>query len=273
MIKARLVIIAVVTGIVIGTNGLAAAQGPPAAEAEQIKARQRISMMEGVLERAVSNGADNLIRRVRAVMPDMLMLTGNPEVRGFRLDGYGVFFDVEVPALRRTVAWTLRTMVDGNGVAAGTALAQLKAHVATVTDPRAKNTLEDALRRLELQVGPAQPVGDDVGGAAAVTAQAGPPAAALDRALVERPDEAYTSEVKQALVEAMLENSGPLSLGDDEWLTVAARDNERPSSTFGPDVSDLITIVLRLKGSDLAAFRGGRLSFEEAAARVEIREF
>ena len=28
------------------------------------------------------------------------MLTGVPEVRGFRLDGYGVFFDVEVPALR-----------------------------------------------------------------------------------------------------------------------------------------------------------------------------
>ena len=59
-------------------------------------------MMEGVLERAVQLGVDNLRRRVRAVMPDDALLQGGaPQVRGFRLDGYGVFFDVEVPALRR----------------------------------------------------------------------------------------------------------------------------------------------------------------------------
>src|SRR5688500_7248927 len=74
-------------------------------EAEQIKARQRISTMEGVLERAVMNGADNLLRQVETVMPDGAMLSGQPQVRGFRLENYGVFFDVEVPALRLSVAW------------------------------------------------------------------------------------------------------------------------------------------------------------------------
>ena len=34
-----------------------------------------------------------------------------------------------------------------------------------------------------------------------------------------------TREVKSALIDAMIENSGPLALGTDEWLTVAARDN------------------------------------------------
>ena len=52
------------------------------AEAEQIRQRQRISLMEGVLERAVANGADNLLRQVKHVMPDVPMLTGAPEVRG-----------------------------------------------------------------------------------------------------------------------------------------------------------------------------------------------
>ena len=45
-------------------------QAPSSNEDEQVKARQRISTMEGVLERAVSNGAENLLRQVRTVMPD-----------------------------------------------------------------------------------------------------------------------------------------------------------------------------------------------------------
>ena len=86
--------------------------------ADQVRSRQKISLMESVLESAVANGADNLLREVRTVLPpDALMLTGAPQARGFRLDGYGLFFDVEVPAFRRTMAWTLRTMVDEHGLA------------------------------------------------------------------------------------------------------------------------------------------------------------
>ena len=82
------------------------AQGPRPADVDQVRARQSISMMEGVLERAVLNGADNLLRQVDTVMPDAAMLTGAPQVRGFRLDGHGIFFDVEVPALQMSIAWT-----------------------------------------------------------------------------------------------------------------------------------------------------------------------
>ena len=86
-------------------------------------------MMEGVLERAVQNGVDNLRRRVRAVMPDDALLQGGvPQVRGFRLDGYGVFFDVEVPALRRSLAWSLRTMNE-TGDALARDLAAMRAFV------------------------------------------------------------------------------------------------------------------------------------------------
>ena len=46
------------------------AQAPTAVESERVKTRQRIFMMEGVLERAVQLGVDNLRRRVRAIMPE-----------------------------------------------------------------------------------------------------------------------------------------------------------------------------------------------------------
>ena len=96
-----------VSVMVFGLAGGVLAQAPAArADTEQSRARQKIFMMEGVLERAVQLGVDNLRRRVRAVMPDDALLQGGvPQVRGFRLEGYGVFFDVEVPALRRSLAW------------------------------------------------------------------------------------------------------------------------------------------------------------------------
>jgi hypothetical protein len=70
----------------------------------------------------------------------------------------------------------------------------------------------------------------------------------------------------------MIENSGPLALGDNEWLTVAARDNA-PAGPFIASGPDVVTLVLRVKGSDLSAFRAGRLTLEQVRSRVQIGEF
>jgi hypothetical protein len=267
--------------VVIGIAPAAFAQAPPP-EVDQVKARQKISMMESVLESAVANGADSLMRQVRAVMPpDALMMTGAPSVRGFRLENSGVFFDVEVPAFRRTMAWTLRQMVDENGLGAATAVNQLKAYIATVQDPRTRASLQSALRRLELQVGPVGPVPSDAAaarpqtvGAASVTAQTTAPAPArVDLSLIEDPNAAYTREVSQAIVDAMIENSGPLPIAENEWLTVAARDNVRPDRLVPGDTSNISSIVFRIKGTDLAAYRSGRMTLDEARTHVEIKQF
>jgi len=254
----------------------------PLTEGDQVKARQKVSMMESVFESAVANGADSLMRQVRAVMPpDALMLTGAPSARGFRLEGYGVFFDVEVPAFRRTMAWTLRQMVDDNGLGAGAAVNQLKAYIATVQEPRTRASLERALRRLELQVGPVGPVSpDNTGrpqaiGATNVTSQttAEPPQPAIDQAVLEDPNGVYTREVSSAIIDAMIENSGPLPIGDNEWLTVAARDNVRPDRLVPGDTSNISSIVFRIRGTDLAAYRSGKMSLEDTRKRVEIKQF
>ncbi|HEY3157636.1 MAG TPA: hypothetical protein VGJ78_01640 [Vicinamibacterales bacterium] len=269
--------------MVIGAGSAAGAQAP-LSEADQVKQRQKISMMESVLESAVANGADSLMRAVRTVMPpDALMLTGAPSARGFRLEGYGIFFDVEVPAFRRSMAWTLRQMVDDNGLGAAAAVNQLKAYIATVQDPRQRTTLDRALRRLELQVGPVGPVPQDasartVGAStvAATTTVAPAPAPAappVDPAVIDDPNSAYTREVSVAIIDAMIENSGPLPVGENEWLTVAARDNIRPDRLVPGDTSNISSIIFRIKGADLAAFRAGHMTLEEARTHVELKQF
>jgi hypothetical protein len=233
----------------------AGAQTQKIAELEQVKQRQRVSLMEGVLERAVANGADNLLRQVKHVMPDVPMLTGAPEVRGFRLDGYGVFFDVEVPALRLPLAWTLRYVVDGNRLAVNAALAQLRAMV--LEQPaQERERLETMVRQMEQRNMTQVPASSQQ----------------VDPEVVRDPNEAYTRAVKEALVDAMIESSGPLNLGPDEWLTIAARDNV-PNDPLVPGGStDLQTVIFKVKGSDLAAFRSGQITLDQARARVRAEE-
>lgn len=246
-----------------------------AGQSDQAQARYKIFVMEGVLEKAVQNGAAILSRQVRAIAPEAMFLTGAAQVRGFRLEGLGIFFDVEVPALQPTAAWILRaTMADS-----GNSLAQLKAFVQKVSDPRDREELLRAIRQLELTMPSARQVDTTNQGAAGqvVGQVAGrttaPPPLPSDALLVTDPAAAYTREVKAALMDAMLENSGPLVIGNDEWLVVAARDSEPGNRLVPGDAYDTTTWVLRVKGSDLAAFRAGRLTLEQARSRVEVREF
>jgi hypothetical protein len=240
-------------------------------EMDQVKARQRISMMEGVLERAVSNGADNMVRQMKAVMGDAPMLTGVPEVRGFRLDGYGVFFDVEVPALRLPVTWPLRYIFRDNRETTGI-INELRAMMAEA-EPRQRERLEQVVRQLEQQsqVPAALRSTGRIGAASAVPVGGGAPQAAAPS--YDDPEEHYTREVKAALVDAMLENSGPIALGADEWLTVAARDNVPRDPLIPTDAADTRTVIFRVKGSDLGAYRAGRMTLEEIRTKVETREF
>ena len=231
------------------------------------KARSNLSIMEGVLERAVVFGAEGLNRRVRVLSPKdpPLLLAGSAEVRGFRLEGYGVFFDVEVPVLRQSVAWSLRALMDQGGVPLAVALNQLKAYVRSAADVQTRTSLERALHRLEMQVGAPEP--GRVGPVTAASTAPPPPEATE---WLSNPNGAYTTAVKSALIDAMLEHSHALAIGADEWLTVAARDNESRIHP-GPG-DDSGTLTLRVKGRDLAALRAGGITLEEARSRVEIRE-
>ena len=278
--------IATVVTIALGA-GVADAQTPDpsragnagGAEARQATlrlrdARYQIGQMERLLEGAVEHGATVMRDRLQAIMPADMLLTENARARGFRLDGYGVFFDVEVPSFFSTLTWSLRTL-DQNDLGLDSALRALQSHVKTTGDPN----LEQALKRVELQVNPAVltrttvpdvPDARTLTGSVATIAPAR--AAPSDDPILQDPNEAYRAEVMQALKDAMLAHSSSLGIAPTEWLTIAAKGNDdRPR--LAPADSDARTRMIRLLGSDLADFLAGRITRDEAMKRIEVRVF
>src|SRR6478672_12027620 len=59
----------------------------------------QIGMMEAMLAQAVRKGAIRAGNDLAPNLPGTLTLTGQARARGFILEGYGVFFDVEIPSL------------------------------------------------------------------------------------------------------------------------------------------------------------------------------
>jgi hypothetical protein len=91
----------------------------------------------------------------------------------------------------------------------------------------------------------------------------------VDPTAVIKPDAHYVESVKRQLLNAMLDHSTALDLRPDEWLTVEAREaQETPGQISQPS-----TLVLRVRGADLAEFQSKRLSREEVLKRVQVRGF
>jgi len=287
-----------VLGIATAAPAMAQSAARPA-DGRQL--HYQIDMMERVLEAAVAHGTAVIRDRLQAVAPDApaeLLILDNPRVRGFKLDPYGVFFDVEVPSLNATLTWSLRTLDQNDTVQS--ALNTLRNRI----DP-SDAELQQALQRVALRINPpvvavsapdpsraATPMLPNTRRAAAGTTErtvtatsvAAPKAAAQqeqasparppesqDR-ILENPNEAYRAEVVQALADAMLDYSGALSVGDGEWLTIAARGvYDRPLAAAPGNEPP--TIMIRAKGADLAAFHARQISREEVMNRIERRVF
>lgn len=268
----------------------AMAQSPAPSRSERSDLRHQIYVMEGALARAVMFGAQQVNRQIRSISPELFSLAGDAQARGVYLEGYGVFFDVGVPVLRQSMLWTFR-MFDDESVLRDT-ISVLKRQLAGIRDANERRDLELTIQSLELRL-PNRPSGllSQTAGNAPAQAQAqteaqaltpeqpleqqsSPAASAEARRVLQDPNRAYTESVQAALIDAMIDYSAPMRLAESDWLTVAARDNE-PRDTFAPQdpYEEVVTILLRIKGSDLAAYRAGTIDREEAKRRVQVREF
>ena len=262
-------------GTIAATAAAPAGAQPASAQRSAAEQRYQIGQMERVLEGAVEHGVTITRDRLQALaqVPADMLVSDNAHARGFRLEGYGVFFDVVVPSFETTLTWSLRTL-DQNDLGLDSALRTLQSYIKTAGDPN----LEQALKRLELQVNPAvlaRTSLPDVAGARNATGSAASvddkAAAAADPILAD-PNEAYRTEVMQALKDAMLAHSSALNIGAGEWLTIAAKGNDdRPRLAPADNASN--TRVLRLKGSDLADFLAGKIAREEALQRIELKVY
>ena len=275
-------------GVALATAGLVSQAAPVGAQApattEQRAQRYQIGMMERVLENAVEHGASVTRDRLRAVLPAEMLLSDSAQARGFRLQGYGVFFDVVVPSLEGMLPWVFRTL-DRTDLGLDSALQTLRTMVERAGDA----DLRQALRRVELQVAPfATPTGNpssatttpavgsaSTGRATPASAATGAPSAPAPQPpadpILANPEEAYRAEVMEALMDAMLDYSRGLGLAPDERLTVGARRSENPRLGLGDGPAR--TIQISLRGADLQAFLQGSITREDARERMDVRVF
>jgi hypothetical protein len=287
------VIAGVATGVVAisGTARAQVAANPQPASLEQVlqlkESRYQIGQIERLLEGAVEHGAGMIRDRLVAIMPadvtptDML-LTENARARGFRLEGYGVFFDVEVPSLVGTLPWSFRTL-DQNDLGVDNALQTIRAFIQS--NGTKDVALRQALESLELRLVP--PSGTSNAATAPSTARTvstqsapapssqvaqGARAQVANDPILANPNEAYRAAIRSSLVEAMLEHTRGLNLGPNEWLTVAARGSD-DQIRLASAATEGQTNILSIRGSDLAAFLAGQITLEEAEKRVDIRVF
>lgn len=236
--------------------------------------RYQIAVMERVLEGAVEHGAALTRDRLKTLMPADMLLTASSQARGFRLDGYGMFFDVAVPSLEGTLPWTFRAL-DQNDLGLDNALRTIRSFVEA---SQGDSAVEQALKRLEVQVAPlavrSAAVGASSGGRPLETTPPSPERGAevAPDPILENPQEAYRTEIRDMLMDAMLEHSRSLGIGPTEWLTVAARrSDDRPR--LAPVETDASTVIIRASGADLTAFLSGQISKDEARKRMDVRVF
>ena len=219
--------------------------------------RKQVALMEGLLARAGTVAADTIARRLQEVEPALQAFIGPSRARGFIVDGYGIFFHVEVPALSGTIAWS--QMVMQRELQIGNALNNLKRALADMPDGPGRQQAQQAIAILTRQAGPIKANADAEVAAANVALPA--------RDALWDPNEDYKQEVKRELIDAILNHSLPLNVGPDQWLEVGAHMMETPQSQRGT------TLMIRVKGSDLAIFAADPSRREEIRKKVEVRAF
>ncbi len=261
----------------LAVAGAASAQPAPvaaatrASQSQQAELRSQISIMEGILERAVFVG----IRSVVNQMPDLFQGPvgwAPPTARGFKIDGYGVFFAVEVPTLPAST-WSIAIINRNNDIAVANELNQLRAVVQSVTDETKRVELKKMIDRVQARVSGAalsEPgVAPRPGAASLVKGGAGADGTGgAPLAQPRSPDEVYTSEVRKELTNVMLEQGITMQIAPEEWFTVAAS-----QSRGGLGDPDTMTLYLSIQGKDLTALRTRQITPEEAAKRILAKNY
>ena len=90
-------------------------------------------------------------------------------------------------------------------------------------------------------------------------------------AVMRNPDEAYRQTITVHIKDAMLNHSIGLNLAPNEMLTVVAKSNE--DMLLGASAPDSRVTTITVTSEDLAAFRSGQITREEAHRRIAVSVF
>jgi hypothetical protein len=83
----------------------------------------------------------------------------------------------------------------------------------------------------------------------------------------------YRVQVRDALIDAILDNSGALPMKPTDHLLVVASGIDTVVSNPLDRRVPANSLVLKVKASDLVEFREGKIRREDARARIQARSF
>ena len=233
---------------------LAQSPGPPP---DDVQLRNQLQKFEVVLQAAVRQGGDAFARQQAQSIPPGVQLTANdPQVRGFIFspEGGGFLFAVVVPSIRPMIS---ELLVEGRALRRPSPQEGLRP-VAGAAPDRAPEAAAQGVAPADPMS--ASPVIDDGRCASRVKPSSGNP----------NRDYEYAVSVCDALMDAILDDSGALPIKEGEWLTVAAV-NEDPDPPNFINSSTRYTTYLSIKASDLLAYRQGKLTKDQARKALEMK--
>ncbi len=212
------------------------------AEAQVQQRRFQLQLMEGVLENAVRQGAVEIAMRAQTTMPIGTLFMGQAKAKGFPLDGYGIVFDIEIPIIRESAVIASRLMTPPMPPPAGTQPVSGRGVAGNATTRSTAVVAEDPMARSPIVPDP----------------------------FLADPNQFYRNAVRDKIVDAMLDYSRSLNVPVAESLSVVARSEDDPSPNL---YDDSRTLILRIKGEDLALFHEGKITREEVKKRVVESQF
>lgn len=229
---ARIAVSTVVVALVAPVSAQQMAPAPSNQEAIKFQ----VSNFELLLRNAVLRAGKEVADKAHDIVPDVqLDYTSDVGVSSWWTPDFGYEFDVTVPGILPTVAGLfvlLQMAPPAVRPVAGNAVPNGRTGVMTV--PR-----------------------DDV--------MVKQPVVPFD------PDKEYSDRTRQALVDAIVDNSGGLQLKDGEKLRVIAS----PEPLVVPNrlANDSRKLILTVKGEDLLLFRQNKLTREQLLDRIVERRF
>jgi len=213
---------------------LAAQQVQP--DATDSQARFQIRLYETALKQAVLRAGERLAERANEVVPGVQLSPATEPVAQWVPTLEGPVFNVQIPLL----------------LSAGIDLMKL---------------LQDQQQQTQAASTPAMPVAQ---GPSRVSGQGVVAADPMAQSPVLRgsfqPDKEYTAFAREALIDALLDNSSGLPLKDGERLEIAASGFEVNRGALYPDVSRKLVLVI--SAADLTAFRQGKITRDDAKAKI-----
>jgi len=221
-------------------SGFASAQ--TAADPRDEAYKRSVMQFEMALRGAVQAGGQRLAERAKQIMPVVDLVSDPAIIRGIPVPG-GVIFDVQAPDIQSTLL-AMDVMVNLRSPTRQPVGPTRVVAAGGVVDPDPMGPNPAAPRPMT----PGTPEGS----------------AGFD------PNASYSAFVREAVIDAMLDSSGVLKLQDQEYLTVSASGADRP---YTNSLLRERKLILSILGADLAAYRQGRITRDQAKARIQEERF